>query len=210
MVLLTSCNRYPISGLAHALDDYNTHYNADRDEELMKMSVKERWESNAKWEAKCKKLLSNIEEQAARLDGTTIPLANDGISEIEPLKMTLVENGLQPTYILNGKFRIDKDIELDVWNDWHAEQLRNGALARVDLASPKVYERGVYDPSKYSMLTQLCAIPVSVENGVILAKAGTIIDIKNATWDIRSERQYCDEYLAASKIWLQPVGIVYK
>lgn len=151
---------------------------------------------------------AKIEEEAAKLDGATIALANDDITEIEPLRLTLVKNGTAPIFRLNGKFRIEKDIALDVWNDWHEERLKNGSMARVDLASPKVEVEGVLDQFTYSLLALVSVIPVSVEGDRIVAKAGTIIDIVNAEWDFRTEDSYADIYKNASKIWLQPTGIV--
>ena len=211
VVLLVSCNRSPISGLADAMSAY-VHSNITESEELKlrEMPLSERRKYLSKWEQNQEQLKNNILYQASKLDGTSISVANDEISEIEPLKLTLVDHSIAPKFVLNGKFKLEKDIELDVWNEWHAERLRNGGMARVDLASPKVEEEGVYDQANYNMLACVSVIPVSVENGVIIAKAGTVIDIINAEWSFDLSKWSCEKYKHASKIWLQPVGIVAK
>lgn len=211
VMILASCshNRSPISGIADAIDDYVSFSTGDVDwEELDKKSVSEKRKFLSNSSTTKEDLKAAIEAEASKLDGTTISVANDEISEIEPLRLTLVENGSQPRFRLNGKFKIEKDIELDVSGEYHAEKLKNGALARVDLASPKVEEENVHDSFTYSPLAFVSVIPVSVENGVIIAKAGTIIDIVNAEWYFRTDsRHYRDIYKQASEIWLQPIGL---
>lgn len=211
VMILASCshNRSPISGIADAIDDYVSFSTRDVDwEELDKKSVSEKRKFLSNSSTTKEDLKAAIEAEASKLDGSTISVANDEISEIEPLRLTLVENGTQPRFRLNGKFKIEKDIELNVWNEYHAEKLKNGALAVVELASPKVEEENVQDSSTCSTLTWVSVIPVSVENGVIIAKAGTIIDIVNAKWTFWTDsRHYRDIYKQASEIWLQPIGI---
>lgn len=211
VMILASCshNRSPISGIADAIDDYVSFSTRDVDwEELDKKSVSEKRKFLSNSSTTKEDLEAAIEAEASKLDGTTISVANDEISEIEPLRLTLVENGTQPRFRLNGKFKIEKDIELDVSGEYHAEKLKNGALARVDLASPKVEEEYGQDSFTYSPLAFVSVIPVSVENGVIIAKAGTIIDIVNAEWYFQTDsRHYRDIYKKASEIWLQPVGL---
>lgn len=201
----------PIAGLANAISARADFLKKDRTtdwEEYEAMSIEAVRADLARREEIKNALDAKIEEEAAKLDGATIALANDDITEIEPLRLTLVKNGTAPIFRLNGKFRIEKDIALDVWNDWHEERLKNGSMARVDLASPKVEVEGVLDQFTYSLLALVSVIPVSVEGDRIVAKAGTIIDIVNAEWDFRTEDSYADIYKNASKIWLQPTGIV--
>ena len=211
VILFSACQKTPISGLTDALIAYNeAGKDLPSNEKMMEMSLDERREVLSKRDEKRNQAIEKIQAEAVKLNGATLPVADDRISEIEPLKMTLVENdGAEPEFRLNGKFKIEKDIELDVWNDeWHGEKLRNGAMARVDLASPKVEEEGVQNSFEYSPLAFVGKILVSVENGVIIAKAGTIIDIDNAKLEFRNGERYIEIYKNASKIWLQPVGIV--
>ena len=210
VIMFSACRKTPISGLTDALIAYNE---AGKDlpsqEKMEDMSLDEVREILSKREEKRNQAKERIQTEATKLNGATLPVADDQISEIEPLKMTLFENGLQPEFRLNGKFKIERDIELDVWNEsYHAEKLRNGAMAEVHLASPKVEEEGVQNSFKYSPLALVGKIPVSVENGVIIAKAGTIINIENATMKIHDGERHLEIYKNASRIWIQPVGIV--
>lgn len=219
VMMLTSCNRSPLSGLIDAYNSYLEFFEeVNTWGENFSQKAPAYWSDDETQEykeymdkagAKLERLEAAIAAEASHLDGATLPVANDEISEIEPLRMELVYTGKEPKFRLNGKFKIEKDIELFVWNDYHAERLKNGKNAQVWLAGPKVVELDVAYPSSEPWNRVACVsdIPVSVENGVIIAKAGTIIEIKDAEWSIRT---YTFNNNKQGKIWLQPIGISVK